>query len=141
MSSENIHIRTALLKDADAIIHVWQETGLTRLWNPPYQDIEHCLKNQTSTLFIAETDNQIIGTAMVGYDGHRGWLYYLAVLPEFQKQGIAKILYRHVEAWLKERDAPKLQILIRSENKAVMQFYKSLGFTESQSVLMGKPLI
>ena len=119
----SLTIRPVAHEDTDAIIDLWQLCGLTRPWNNPLKDIERKLTYQPG-LFIAGTiDNRVISTAMAGYDGHRGSVYYLAVHPEHQRQGIGQHMMKQVERSLTELGCPKLNILIRTSNLSVQRFY------------------
>jgi len=133
-------ISEAVLNDAAQIVELWNNVGLMRPWNDPNKDIELSLAAESSMLFKAQKGNVLIGTVMAGYDGHRGWIYYLAVDPAHQKQGVGRKLYDTALDWLKEKGAPKVQILIRADNTDVVSFYEALGFEKSTSVLMGKPI-
>lgn len=130
----------ATIEDSPKIIGIWEETALTRPWNDPATDVSLALSGKTSTIFLAKDDNETIGTCMAGYDGHRGWIYYLAVLPSYQGKGIGRILFDAAESWLAENQAPKIQILIRSDNQKVISFYEAIGFEKSTSILMGKAI-
>lgn len=138
--TEIFHVGEATNHETMSIVALWEKTGLTRPWNDPTQDIQRALSAKSSTIFIAKNDHKIIGTAMAGYEGHRGWIYYLAVDPDYQKQGLGKKLYNTAEQWLKNQGAPKIQILIRADNQKVISFYEGLGFEKSSSLLMGKKI-
>lgn len=109
-------IREPQISEYDAIIDLWQKTNLTRPWNNPRADIERAMDCATSTVFVAAHGAQIIGSVMTGYEGHRGWIYYLAVAPHHQKQGIGKELVMTAENWLKNQGCPKIMLMIRKEN-------------------------
>ena len=131
-------IKTATLDDVKSIIEIWEEARLTRPWNNPNDDIKNALSTQTSTILLLYTDKQVIGTVMVGYDGHRGWIYYLAVKEKFQKKGYGKYLVEEAEQWLKSRNVPKINLMIRTGNEAVEQFYQSCKYKESEVIVMEK---
>lgn len=135
-----VSISEASHDDIAGIKSIWEEAELTRPWNDPVQDIKLSLSAKSSVIFLAKIENEIIGTAMVGYDGHRGWIYYLAISKNYQNQGIGKRLVEHAEEWLRLQGVPKTQILIRSDNEKVIKFYENLGFEKSTSLLMGKQL-
>lgn len=134
----NIDITEAVSADKSHIISIWEQTGLTRPWNDPEQDVVNALSGKTSTILIAKESGTILGTCMAGYDGHRGWIYYLAVMPSHQKKGLGKKLFEAAEEWLYRQGAPKIMILIREDNQKVMEFYKGIGFERGSSLLMGK---
>ena len=134
------HIRTATLNDISAITQIWDECKLTRPWNNPSDDIKNALTTPTSTilLLLDKDKHEIIGTVMTGYDGHRGWIYYLAVKTEYQKQGYGKKLVEEAENWLKVRNVPKVNLMIRNTNKAVKKFYESIGYKDDEVITMAK---
>ena len=131
-------IRIATPSDVISIIEIWEEAKLTRPWNNPNDDIKNALSTPTSTILLLCTLEQIIGTVMVGYDGHRGWIYYLAVKEKFQKRGYGKYLVKEAEQWLKSRNVPKINLMIRTGNEAVKQFYQSCKYKESEVIVMEK---
>jgi len=129
-------------KDTTALVDLWGICDLTRPWNDAHADIAFCVKSQSSCLFVAQNSNgAIIGSVMVGSDGHRGWYYYLAVAPENRRQGIGKQLLTVAEQWLKEQGVPKAQLMIRAENDQAVSFYESVGYTEEDRIIMSKRLI
>jgi len=128
-------------KDATVLVDLWGICDLTRPWNDAHADIVFCVKSPGSRLFVAENSNgEIIGSVMAGYDGHRGWFYYLAVAPEHRRQGIGKQLLTVAEQWLKEQGVPKAQLMIRAENDQAVSFYESVGYTEEDRIIMSKRL-
>ena len=131
-------IDEAVFSDISAIVEIWREAELTRPWNDPINDIELALRNSTSTILVAKLDGKIIGTAMTGYDGHRGWIYYLAVSKEHQNHGIGKKLVTVAQDWLLNRNAPKINLMIRAENINAISFYKKIGFKISDTLVLGK---
>jgi ribosomal protein S18 acetylase RimI-like enzyme len=131
-------IRTAEIKDSPTIITLWEQANLTRPWNNPEDDIKRSLSNPTSTLLVGEIVDKIIGTVMTGYDGHRGWLYYLAVENEFQKNGYGKQLVMAAEGWLKSINAPKVLLMVRESNTAVLKFYNDIGYEDNDVIVVGK---
>lgn len=127
--------------DTEDVIHIWEECGLIRSWNNPHLDIQRKMKAQNDLFFVGEFANKIIATAMFGYEGHRGWLNYFAVLPHYQKKGFGKQLLAFGESKLLERGCPKLNLQIRMDNKQAMNFYKAVGYSEDAAVSFGKRLI
>nr|MBC8476687.1 GNAT family acetyltransferase [Gammaproteobacteria bacterium] len=105
--------------DRDPLLKLWRACDLTRPWNDPEDDIRQCLANPSSALLIAEQDRRLCGSVMMGCDGHRGWVYYLAVDPDCRHQGVGRALMVQAESWMRERDVPKIQAMIRSDNLAV----------------------
>lgn len=114
--------------DAAAAARLWSEAGLTRPWNDPVEDFLRAIRGPTSAVFAVKGAEGIIGTVMVGSDGHRGWVYYLAVARAHQRLGIASALMSFAQDWLTQSGAVKLQLMVRNENAAVLEFYKHLGY-------------
>jgi ribosomal protein S18 acetylase RimI-like enzyme len=131
-------IAQAAAGDAEAVVALWQAAGLTRPWNDPLADFRLALRTTDSTVFVAHDDGTITGSVMVGFDGHRGWVYYLAVSPDRRGQGIGKALMAAAEAWLRECGASKLQLMVRRDNVAAIGFYESLGLEKQDVVVLGK---
>ena len=134
-------IRPYLQKDEAGVIALWQKTGLTRSWNDPKKDIIRKLKVQADWFLVAEQDRKIIASVMAGYDGHRGWINYLAVDPSVQGKGIASKLMQYVEKELEEFGCPKINLQIRKGNQSVMEFYQKIGYQQDDVVSFGKRLI
>lgn len=134
-------IRPFKESDRQAVIQLWQYCDLTRLWNDPDQDISRKMAFQPELFLIAEDAGQVIASAMAGYDGHRGSVYYLAVSPEYQERGIGKQLMSEIEDRLVKLGCPKLNIVVRSTNDKVLEFYQKLGYVPDDVVSLGKRLI
>ena len=134
----NINIKTATIKNTQSIIEIWEEVKLVRSWNNPNDDIENALSTLTSTILLLCSENQIIGTVMVGYDGHRGWIYYLAVRTELQKQGYGKKMVQEAENWLRAKNVPKVNLMIRNTNEQVKGFYQAIGYKDDEVITMAK---
>lgn len=137
----NPRIRPFALTDTEAVVSLWQETGLTRSWNDPYRDISRKLAVQPELFLVAEDDGDIVGTVMAGYDGHRGWLYYLATAPARRGEGIARRLVESAEERLRQMGCPKVQLMVRPENGGVHDFYAALGYEPFETWNTGKRLI
>ena len=127
--------------DEGQVVALWQECGLTRPWNDPHKDIARKLQVQRELFLVVEREGRIAATIMAGYDGHRGWVYYLAVAPAHRGHGIATQLMRQVEQELQARGCPKLSLLVRSTNAGVRAFYRKLGYAQDESVPLGRRLI
>lgn len=125
----------ALAADAVAL---WHATSLTRPWNDPDADLRRALDGPASTVLAAIHADSLIGTAMVGHDGHRGWVYYLAVRPDGQRRGVGRLLMQACEQWIHEHGVPKIQLMVRSANAGVIAFYEQLGYDASDVVVLGK---
>lgn len=141
MTHQALAIRPFHPSDEAAIIALWQACGLTRPWNDPRKDIARKLTVQSDLFLVGELDGDIVATLMGGYDGHRGWINYLAVAPSHQRRNHATALMRAVERKLLEMGCPKINLLIRSDNAAVKAFYDSLGFEQDAVISLGKRLI
>ncbi|VIO77188.1 GNAT family acetyltransferase [Bradyrhizobium ivorense] len=130
----------APIADADVtdVIALWQACGLTRPWNDPAADIALARRGPGSAVLVGHDGNAIVATAMVGHDGHRGWVYYVAVAPDRQGQGFGRTMMAAAEDWLRQAGVPKLQLLVRRENAKAGAFYQSLGYEESTSVMLAK---
>jgi ribosomal protein S18 acetylase RimI-like enzyme len=127
--------------DTDAVVALWRECGLVRPWNDPHRDIHRKMTEQPELFLIGEVDAAVVATAMVGFDGHRGWVYYVAVTPGSRGVGYGRSMMARAEDLLIERGCPKINLLVRAGNEPVMEFYRSLGYVEDQAVSMGKRLI
>ncbi len=136
-----INIRLFRQTDTDTVVKLWQVCGLTRPWNNPQLDIERkCALNDNGFL-VMEEDGGIIGSVMFGYDGHRGNVYYLAVHPDCQGQQLGRQLMTYVEKQLTAQGCPKINLMVRSDNKQVLVFYQSLGYEVNAVSVLGKRLI
>lgn len=136
-----ITIRPFALADTQAVIDLWTLCDLIRPWNNPHKDIQRKLSTQADLFLVACHQETVIGSAMVGYDGHRGWVYYLAVHPKQQRQGVGQALMQKAEELLTARACPKIQLLVRKSNSAVVEFYEELGYEASDALVLGKRLI
>ena len=137
----SIAIRAFELADTEAVVSLWQLTGLTRPWNNPYQDIHRKLKVQPELFLVAVDGRVIVGSVMAGYDGHRGWLYYLASAPDRRGEGIARRLVAEAEERLTAMGCPKVQLMVRPENGIARGFYDALGYEPFETWNTGKRLI
>ncbi|WP_454293848.1 GNAT family acetyltransferase [Salana multivorans] len=125
-------------EDVTAVVDLWTRCGLTRPWNPPERDLRDALAAPGATVLVARSnDGAIAGTVLGGYDGHRGWLYYLAVDPALRGGGIARALVAAAEAWLSERGARKVQLMVRGGNPAE-SLYPRLGYELQDTVVYGR---
>jgi len=126
--------------DVAAVIALWHAAGVTRPWNDPEHDIAFARRGPHSAVLVADAEGTIVAAAMVGEDGHRGWIYYLAALPERQGSGLGRAIMEAAEAWLAGRGIWKAQLLIRTENTAVRGFYEHLGYARNPTVVFQKVL-
>ncbi|HEX5859663.1 MAG TPA: GNAT family acetyltransferase [Microbacterium sp.] len=134
-------IRAFALRDTESVISLWQQTGLTRSWNNPHLDIQRKLSVQPELFFVAVDRDEVVGSVMAGYDGHRGWLYYLASSPQRRGEGIARALVAAAEDALLELGCPKVQLMVRPDNEDVLGFYDALGYERFATTTTGKRLI
>jgi len=136
-------IRTFAPTDADALVGLWRTCGLTRPWNDPARDVER-RRAIDDGLFLVGTDGTggpVVASAMGGYEGHRGWVNYLAVHPEHRGRGHGRTLMDELERRLLARGCPKINLQVREENTAALAFYAALGFSVDRSISLGKRLI
>lgn len=134
-------IRTFSIDDTEAVVALWHAAGLTRPWNDPHRDIERKLAVQPDLFLVAEADGAIVGSVIAGYDGHRGWLYYLAADPHRRGRGIGRALVAEAEARLLALGCPKVQLMVRPDNAAARGFYEALGYETFETWNTGKRLI
>jgi ribosomal protein S18 acetylase RimI-like enzyme len=133
-------VAPASTADRDPVIALWHTSGLTRPWNDPNTDFDLALANPTSTILLARDDSDLIGTVIVGFDGHRGWIYYLASDPQRRGEGIGRSLMAAAEEWLRELGCPKIQLMVRSDNSAAQGFYAALDYEVQDVVTIGRRL-
>jgi ribosomal protein S18 acetylase RimI-like enzyme len=126
--------------DEARVIELWMFAGLIKPWNDPKKDIARKLKVQRELFLVAELEGVVVGVVMGGYEGHRGWVNYLAVDIGQRRRGIGTALMRDVERRLRLLGCPKINLQIRRENTAVQAFYAAIGFSEDEAVSMGKRL-
>jgi len=126
------------ISEAAAAAALWQEAGLVRAWNDPQADIAAALACPTATILAARDGDRVIGTVMAGYDGHRGWLYYVAVAGDRRGSGLGRALVEAAEQWLAGQGARVIRLMVRAENEAVTRFYKALGYENGEMIVMGK---
>ena len=132
-------VRKARAKDEGAVVALWHACDLVVSYNDPGLDFRNAVRSRSSDVLISEDDTRnIVGTVLVGYDGHRGWLYYVAAAPSIQGQGIGRKMVEAAGRWLRDRGVSKAQLLIRSTNTRVVSFYEHLGFESAPRVVMGK---
>lgn len=135
---EAMQIRDLTSADIPAAVALWEQAGLTRPWNPPAIDLQRALNGWTSTVLGAFNGGRLAGTVMVGHDGHRGWVCYLAVGESHRGAGLGRQLMTAAEGWLREHGAVKVQLMIRADNAAVLGFYDHLGYEDSEVQVRSK---
>ena len=136
-----IQIRSFTNSDTEAVVALWQACDLTRPWNDPYKDIQRKLSVSDNLFLVACVDNQVVGTVMGGYEGHRGWINYLAVDPNCRQQGLGRQMMQKVEKRLLALGCPKINLQIRETNAPVIAFYEAIGFSDDKVKSYGKRLI
>lgn len=134
-------IRPFSLADTEQTIALWRECELVVSHNDPVKDIQRKMKVDPELFLVGERDGQVIATAMAGYEGHRGWIYYLAVSSNHRHQGLGRAIVHEAENLLLAKGAPKIDLMVRSTNTEVISFYQSLGYATEPVTVMGKRLI
>lgn len=134
-------IRCIENEDVEAVVLLWAAAGLLRPWNDPRQDIQFARQNSNSTIIVGIEDETIVASAMVGHDGHRGWLYYVASAPSRRGRGLGRMIVEASERWLAEHGVWKVQLLVRAGNDPVEAFYEKLGYVDTQSKCFQKILL
>ena len=124
--------------DVEAIIALWQRCGLTRPWNDPAADIAFARRGGNATILVGRANGAIAATAMVGHDGHRGWVYYVAVDPDQRKQDFGRAIMAAAEDWLRQQGVEKVQLMVRPDNTGVKAFYDRLGYETQERVIYAK---
>lgn len=141
MTESRIVVRDFRPEDAGAVVALWDICGLVRPWNDPRKDIARKLTDSNGAFWVAMSGDDLIAAVMVGYDGHRGSINYLAVAPAYQRTGIGVRLMQQAEAFLVELGCPKVSFCVRKDNAAVLAFYDGLGYAVDDVHFLGKRLI
>ena len=132
-------IRSAALADEQDIVRLWRACDLVVSYNDPAADFRFAKEGSCSDVLVGEDDaGRIVGAVMVGHDGHRGWLYYVASDPRSRRRGLGRRMVQAAEEWLRQRGVVKAQLLVRETNTEVVAFYERLGFETTPRVLMSK---
>ena len=136
-----VHIRPYKDNDQEQVIKLWRLVFPNApAHNDPMQDIQSKTAIQPELFFVRILDDKVVGTAMSGFDGHRGWVYYVAVHPEYRRNGIGTKLMQRIESSLHDLDCSKINLQIRSDNAEVRSFYESIGYALEERISMGKRL-
>jgi ribosomal protein S18 acetylase RimI-like enzyme len=135
-----LNIRLYQPTDEESVVKLWQNCGLVVPQNNPHRDIFLKLQAQPELFLVGVAGSQVVASIMAGYEGHRGWLNYLAVAPEFQRQGVGRCMVEAATTKLKAMGCPKINLQIRTSNIEVIEFYKRIGFALDDVVSMGKRL-
>lgn len=136
-----VEIRPLTDADIEPTVALWHETGLTRPWNDAHEDIRRARAVWPELLLVAVDQGTLVGSVMAGYDGHRGWLYYLASAPARRGEGIGRRLVQEAEARLEALGCPKVMLMVRPGNDAVLEFYDGLDYAREGTLVTGKRLI
>jgi ribosomal protein S18 acetylase RimI-like enzyme len=136
----NMEIRPFDPVDEEDVVRLWEKCGLAVPWNDPHRDIDRKLRVQPELFLVGLVEGKIVATAMAGYEGHRGWVNYLAVHPDRQRDGIGRLMMDAVEERLRALGCPKINVQVRRSNRGVIDFYKSVGFADDDVVSLGKRL-
>jgi len=135
-----LEIRDIADQDVPDVIALWNAAGVARPWNDPARDIAFARRDTHSTVLVGFDSGEIVASAMVGEDGHRGWVYYVAISPGRQRSGLGRVMMQAAEDWLKQRGLWKVQLLVRSDNAQATKFYDQLGYRDTRSVCLQKIL-
>lgn len=141
MPAPALQIRVFETGDTDEVIRLWETCGLTRPWNDPLSDIMRKLDYQPEFFLVGLINGNIVASVMGGYEGHRGWVYYLSVAPEHRRKGYGKRIMEEVESRLLSAGCPKINLMVRNDNNAVVGFYNKIGYTTEETIELGKRLI
>ena len=136
----NVQVRPFQPEDEDAVVSLWRRCDLVQPWNDPAKDIGRKLRVRPDLFLVGVLDGQIVATTMAGYEGHRGWLNYVAVAPEHRRLGLGRAIVKEAERLLREAGCPKINLQVRTANDGVIEFYRRLGYAVDEVVSMGKRL-
>jgi len=136
--SNELTITPIVDAEIDAVVALWQRCDLTRPWNDAAGDIAGARGRSNSDVLVGHFDHVVTATVMVGHDGHRGWVYYVAVAPDKRRNGYGQAMMRAAEDWLRERGIKKLMLLVRPENDHVRDFYRAAGYEEQPRVVFAR---
>jgi len=135
-----MQIRPFQIEDEPAVIALWRTCDLVRPWNDPHLDIQRKLAVRPDLFLVGVMAGRLVACVMAGYEGHRGWLNYLAVAPEYQRRGLARTLVNEAERRLQAAGCPKINLQVRTTNAGVIEFYRCLGYKVDDVVSLGKRL-
>lgn len=125
----------------NAVIELWEKCGLTRPWNNPRCDIERKMKDKPELFLLGLIDGKLVASAMGGYEGHRGWVYYLGIDPEHRRHGLGKQIMTAIEKKLLEMDCPKINLQVRAGNTRALNFFRKIGYNTEERISLGKRLV
>ncbi len=124
--------------EIEAAVELWRDVNLSRPWNDAHADARLALAGETSTILAGRLDGRLVATVMVGADGHRGWVYYLGVLPDFRGRRFGEAMMRAAERWIVARGMPKLQLMVRNDNSTVISFYEAIGYKREEVAVLSR---
>ena len=133
-----MHIRPFRPSDEAPVIQLWKACSLVVPHNNPHRDIERKMKEHPELFLVGEVDGRIVASVMAGYEGHRGWLNYLAVAPDMRRKGAGRRIVEEAERRLAALDCPKVNLQVRKSNAQVIRFYEKLGYVEDRVISLGK---
>ena len=136
-----VDIRPFTVADENAVVRLWERCELARPWNDPRKDIRRKMAVRPDLFLVGVLNGEVVGSVMVGYDGHRGWINYLGVDPDHRRCGLGRLLMAEAERLLRLEGCPKINLQVRSTNHAVIEFYRRIGFLEDPVVSFGKRLV
>jgi ribosomal protein S18 acetylase RimI-like enzyme len=137
---KKLRVRPFRTGDEDAVVRLWNDCGLVVNWNDPYRDIQRKAHVDPQMFLVGLLGDSLIATVMAGYEGHRGWINYLAVHPDHQRKGYAARMMEEAEKLLRIAGCPKINLQVRTSNTEVIEFYKQMGYSIDDCVSMGKRL-
>ncbi len=135
-----INIRAISDEDVELVVALWKLCELTRPWNDPHRDINFARGKANSDILVGCIGEDLMASAMVGHDGHRGYAYYVSIHPDWQGKGLGLVLMKAVEDWLAEHGVWKVNLMIRDDNEKVLGFYEELGYERGKTVQLGKSI-
>ncbi len=140
MVKDEMTIRQYLPEDENTVIELWHRCNLVRSWNNPKKDIERKLRVNPELFLVGLIEDKIVATVMGGYEGHRGWINYLAVDPVYQRKGLGRRIMVAVEVKILAMGCPKINLQIRKDNLTAVNFYENIGYKMDEVISMGKRL-
>ena len=139
--SDIFQIRIYQVEDQEQLVNLWKTCGLVVHWKDPSKDIQHKVSRDPDGFLLGWIEQKLVASVMAGYEGHRGWINYLAVDPQFRQQGFGRKMMETAEAYLSNFECPKINLQIRASNQEVIDFYTNQGFLKDEVINMGKRLI
>jgi ribosomal protein S18 acetylase RimI-like enzyme len=136
-----LKIRPFLPKDADAVVSLWRRCGLVRPANDPRKDISRKQRVRGDLFLVGLAGNEVVASAMVGYEGHRGWINYLAVCPLHRRRGYGRVMMAEAQRLLAAEGCPKINLQVRGSNADAVGFYTAIGFVQEEVLSFGRRLV